>query len=328
MVKFIRITAPVLLILWMTLIFSLSAQTAEDSSDTSGNVIRFVVNIFVEDFEDLSEEEQLEYIEPFQFVVRKGVHFTAYFIMGILSLLSFAFYNAPSLKIRSVISLLVCVLYSVSDEIHQLYIDGRSGEIRDVFIDSCGSMLAIFLLFLCFYMRKNRDTKKSYKGDSMRKKELLNLNEELFNRCESALKELEEIRAENERLKKEILNLKSEPQKTVAVENLEKVATPIEKLEEKILNTAVSEDTKYGAEIIGKIVVCAAKYCNRLTASHENTDVKELVNLILGRTEIAKAEILNITKSEKDIEDKKELISAQLTECEDYFSSIMGQLEE
>jgi len=40
-------------------------------------------------------------------------------------------------------ALLICVLYAASDEIHQLFIAGRSGEVRDVLIDSAGASIGI-----------------------------------------------------------------------------------------------------------------------------------------------------------------------------------------
>ncbi len=159
----------------------------------------------------------------------------------------------------------------------------------------------------------------------MRKKELIKLNEELFNRHQATLKQLEEVIAENKRLTKSVEELKANLEE--AQLSKEKEETPLKNLEEKIIsNASITDETKYGAEIIGKIVVSAAKHCNALTSSPESgRDVKELVNLILGRTEIAKAEILNIVENESEFLDKKGLIEAQLNQCEDYFDSIMAQ---
>jgi len=41
-----------------------------------------------------------------------------------------------------------CFLYAISDEIHQLFIVGRNGNVVDVLIDTCGSMFGIFLLLI------------------------------------------------------------------------------------------------------------------------------------------------------------------------------------
>ena len=40
------------------------------------------------------------------------------------------------------------ILYAITDEVHQLYIPGRSGKWQDVCIDSIGVLLGIFVLLL------------------------------------------------------------------------------------------------------------------------------------------------------------------------------------
>lgn len=324
MKKLLKIIAPLLLLSWMLLIFYLSNQPASVSSNTSGSFIRIIIDIFIEDFESLDALKQEALYEQLQFIVRKTAHFTLYFILGIFSFASFATYNSPPLAIRSLVSFVICVLYSASDEVHQLYIPGRSGEIRDVLIDSSGSLLAVVILYFIArgILKKSNQISK---GGTMRKKDLIKLNEELFLHQQETERELRKIAQENQKLKAELVALKEQREKPAATETV--AETPLEKLEEKILAAAdITDDTKYGAEIIGKIVVLAAKRCNELTAaSNSNENTKELVNLILGRTEIAKAEILSVTQSEAELEVKKELIDAQLTACEDYFNSIMAQ---
>ncbi|MEE1055290.1 MAG: VanZ family protein, partial [Acutalibacteraceae bacterium] len=146
--KIFRITAAVMLILWMSLIFSLSSQNADTSSGTSGRVIAAVVRIFHSDFDNLTEKEQEEIIAPYQFIVRKGAHFTLYALLGIFSFLTFVTYKSIPFKFRFLLISGICLLYSISDETHQLFISGRSGEVRDVCIDFCGSLLAITLMTL------------------------------------------------------------------------------------------------------------------------------------------------------------------------------------
>ena len=64
----------------------------------------------------------------------------------------------------SCISFTLTFLYAVFDEKRQLSVDGRSGSLRDVFIDSSGALLAIstlaFIFMICkginFIFKKNR----------------------------------------------------------------------------------------------------------------------------------------------------------------------------
>ena len=158
----------------------------------------------------------------------------------------------------------------------------------------------------------------------MRKKKLLKLSEDLFNRLDAAQLALKEAKQENENLKKEIEILKTENE---ALKKAQLQSEPLKQLEEKVKKQAnISEDAEYGSQIIGKIVITAATYCNKLTSVSENTDVKELVNLILGRTEIAKAEILKIVSSDAEFSQKAELIDTVKNSAEDYFNSVMAQL--
>ena len=142
----------------MALIFSMSAQNATESDKTSGNVIESVLSVIYPGFDGLSEESKAELISSFQFIARKTAHFSLYAILGLLSFLTVISYRNLKFGLRSALSAAICLLYAVSDEVHQLFVPGRSGEIRDVCIDFCGSLLMITILAL-----SARYIKKIYK---------------------------------------------------------------------------------------------------------------------------------------------------------------------
>lgn len=125
------------------MIFSLSSQNADESSETSGSLIASLAEIFYPDFDGLTGEEQEQVIGSFQFIARKTAHFSIYGILGFLSFLTFVSYRRLRLILRLSLSAAVCLAYAISDEIHQLFVAGRSCELRDVCIDFCGAMLAI-----------------------------------------------------------------------------------------------------------------------------------------------------------------------------------------
>lgn len=76
--------------------------------------------------------------------IRKNAHFFIYFILGVL--VKYALNSSGSTGFKAVgISLLICVGYAFSDEIHQLVVPGRGGQLSDVVIDSCGAGLGILL---------------------------------------------------------------------------------------------------------------------------------------------------------------------------------------
>lgn len=157
----------------------------------------------------------------------------------------------------------------------------------------------------------------------MRKKDLMNLNAELFSREDRLREQILELEKENETLKKENASLQSE---NANLKSKLEASQSLKKLEEKLLaQVSVSEDKQYGAEIIGKIVVKSATHCTELSAREQSAETKELINLILGRTEIAKAEILKIVSQNIPFESKKELIDKEQSDAEDYFLSVLAQ---
>ena len=149
----------VLLVIWMAFIFSMSSQNSHESSNTSGSTIKAVLST-VPEFNEQPTEVQEHVVEELQFVTRKSAHFIAYMILGILTMLSFLQFNQVTKK--PMWAFLLCVAYAISDEIHQLFVPGRAGQLRDVLIDSSGSIvgIAIVLLFVnLLQMRKERKMK-------------------------------------------------------------------------------------------------------------------------------------------------------------------------
>lgn len=317
--KAIRIISPLLLISLMALIFFFSSQTADESSGTSGRIITFVLETVYPDFDGMDEFEQAQLIEKYQFIVRKSAHFSIYFLMGIFSYFTFITYTKLPFALRFIFSNITCLAYSVSDEFHQTFISGRSGELRDVCIDFCGSLLAI-TLFSLFFIKKFKRSDKP-----MRKSELFKINEQLISRNRQLISETEKLNDEIKALREEISKLKAENESLLEAKT---PTLPLQKLEDKITTQAeISDDTKYGSKIIGQIVVSAARYCNSLTNGSNREMTKEQVNLILGRTEVAKAEILKELSKNIPFEEKKTAIDSQQKSAEDYFKSVSAQTE-
>ena len=133
----------ILAIIWMGVIFMFSAQVSDESKSSSNKVTSAVVNTVISiKKENISEEKRQKIIEDKTFIVRKSAHFTEYFILGLILIL----YLQTKEKLAPkyiIIAIIFCVLYATSDEIHQLFVDGRSCKIMDILIDTCGSSLAI-----------------------------------------------------------------------------------------------------------------------------------------------------------------------------------------
>lgn len=141
--KIISIT---LVILWMILVFWFSSQIGDDSQVTSGNTIRKIITFINNNIDKVKLEEIVELLQP---IVRKLAHFTLYTLGGILI---FNLFNSFKLKNREKIgySLLVGALYAITDEIHQLFVPGRSGMIKDIFIDTLGIITGVIVCIIIF----------------------------------------------------------------------------------------------------------------------------------------------------------------------------------
>ncbi len=131
-----------LTIIWMLIIFMFSNQKSVTSTENSQSLIRnTIVNIYKLFDRDASQEKLDKIVQTFDVPVRKLCHFTEYFILGILVLLMLKSYNINNIYL----TILICFIYSCTDEIHQLFVPGRSGNIIDILIDTSGSIFFIIL---------------------------------------------------------------------------------------------------------------------------------------------------------------------------------------
>ena len=135
----------------MVTIFCFSNEKSDKSTDTSGSAIKTVLSRF-EQFNNLEQDDQQKLIENLQHPIRKLAHFTIYAIGGVLI---FNFINTYEIENRKKImfTILAGALYAVTDEIHQLFIPGRSGEIIDVMIDTSGVSIGCIIIYCLYKLR-------------------------------------------------------------------------------------------------------------------------------------------------------------------------------
>ena len=117
----------------MVIIFVLSNFPAADSDQQSGLIVNTLTTIFPD----------LEMVKPLVTIVRKMAHFIEYALLG--------FFTARAFKLSkksSWWSILFCVIYAATDEFHQTFIPGRSGELRDVLVDTAGATVGTVIYIL------------------------------------------------------------------------------------------------------------------------------------------------------------------------------------
>ena len=79
---------------------------------------------------------------PWDWLVKKGGHFLAYALLAAL-----AFWTAREGARPYLLAFLIAFTYAVSDEFHQLFVDGRHGTAVDVMIDSLGAFTALLFIY-------------------------------------------------------------------------------------------------------------------------------------------------------------------------------------
>ncbi|WP_300082139.1 VanZ family protein [uncultured Thomasclavelia sp.] len=129
------------MIIWMIFIFIMSNTNGNDSSSQSNFFANIILQFIHIDKETLT------------FLIRKLAHMSEYAILALFTyyaLIKIAFNK----RIIFQITFLISFLYACSDEFHQLFISGRSGQFTDIIIDSTGCLIMLLFLYL-WQKRKN-----------------------------------------------------------------------------------------------------------------------------------------------------------------------------
>ncbi len=143
--KIYRALSLILLVAVMVTIFVLSHQNGEASTQTSGLVTNLLAVIFGG---NIPED-----------IVRTFGHFSEFAALG------FLFFNCiyafKDLK-KPVISIILSWTYAWTDEIHQIFINGRAFQISDLLVDLggiiCGTLLIYFIVFVYEKIKQKAET--------------------------------------------------------------------------------------------------------------------------------------------------------------------------
>ena len=118
----------------MGLVFFFSAQPADESAVQSSFILDFLSKIFGS-------------MELSDFIVRKSAHFCEFALLCFMFNWSFYFTKG---KTQRILSLCLTSAYAASDEFHQLFVEGRSCELKDWAIDTAGAAagLMVFVILI------------------------------------------------------------------------------------------------------------------------------------------------------------------------------------
>lgn len=135
--KTLAIVFWILVVACMVAIFYFSSQTASESAYQSSIILDFLNRIFGEGFTD--------------FVVRKIAHFLEF--TGLCVLFNSALFFTKG-KRQVILSIILTSLYAITDEVHQIFVEGRSCEFRDWCIDTLGGITGAIGFLAVFFIIK------------------------------------------------------------------------------------------------------------------------------------------------------------------------------
>ncbi len=144
----------------MIVIFYFSSKPATSSEESSLMISRHLLSSY-ENITDQAYDvtKKQEVLSKLDYIVRKLAHFIEYMILAAALFFHFTVWG-NGLKERVSRSILITCFYAATDEFHQTFVEGRSGQISDVLLDSCGAATGAFLCLLLVLIYKKRRNKR------------------------------------------------------------------------------------------------------------------------------------------------------------------------
>lgn len=144
--KIIYIT---LTIIWMIIIFIMSSMNTNESNGKSKQTIKKTVQKTTEISENIgitdtkpTEKQVNETVNKLNFPLRKCAHATEYAVLAILIIFTLnSFWGKDYSTKKIVIAIIICFIYSLTDEYHQSFVFGRTSQFSDCLIDTLGSLI-------------------------------------------------------------------------------------------------------------------------------------------------------------------------------------------
>lgn len=142
----------ILMIVDMAVIFMFSSQNAEKSSQVSKSIVETVVEKIIEKVDKTNKVEVKP--ESLEKIIRKSAHFALFALLGVFAffMLKTSGYIRKNMYIFA-FTLLICIVYAISDEVHQLFVSGRDGNVADVVIDTSGALIGMSIAYLLSRVR-------------------------------------------------------------------------------------------------------------------------------------------------------------------------------
>lgn len=139
----------IMAILWGIFIYKLSDMDTTNSNGHSTDIITVFLEKGLEFTNDLgitNSHPSLSKIEHASALLnsplRKVMHASVYFVLAffLIIVINMLFKNNRYV-ISLIITILLCFIFAMTDEYHQTFVDGRTGQFKDVLIDTTGAIV-------------------------------------------------------------------------------------------------------------------------------------------------------------------------------------------
>lgn len=153
-------------LLWMSVIYWLSDRPALESTVQSEEITLRILKAasMITGYNDMEVTERTMQIEPY---IRETAHFLEYAVLGFLVLVAVRAFVTANGKI-SLISILICLTYALTDEVHQLFIPGRTFQLIDIILDTAGAAVVIAVFFVINSRPEQSLSETSREGEGLR----------------------------------------------------------------------------------------------------------------------------------------------------------------
>lgn len=172
--KILKIISTIFVLVWMITVFIFSSQDGTQTLNTSGAFIQ-VIDSTLNNVESNNtnktdtvntqdnNNKKYNYSQELQTFVRKNAHYFLYTVGGIILSVFFYAFLGKNKKVYA-FAILTGMLYAMSDEFHQRFVEGRTSRITDVGIDTLGVITGtiLFMIFVNILIKSRK--KKSENG--------------------------------------------------------------------------------------------------------------------------------------------------------------------
>lgn len=140
---------------WVAVIWGMSLQPADVSSETSLGFGEWLVETFLTGQMDKIHAMSAEQIAFWHHVLRKCAHFTEYMILGVLMYMTWA-QSLFKYGYKILYSVCTCAAIACIDETIQLFVPGRCGKLTDILLDNSGAIMGVLLGMITVWFVKKR----------------------------------------------------------------------------------------------------------------------------------------------------------------------------